>query len=256
MGFCAAGNGVSRAAGDNNDGEGVVLRGRDRVAVVRAVLQGRTLRSAVHGNGGRVLNPQRELAGNLAGTVAASDGAGRAVPSDEYGITRGDADRHRNVVVKIVGVTLAKLVPRILMDIRRRQCCTIGHCRCVGIRCTGSDVINTLRRIRNVLAEFGDDEAVRLSVCRSKCGSQFGAIRGAAGHGQIIVINCTMKVCACRILDAFKVCASCNNRGNVAAVSTQGLGRCSRCADREQRYGHCQHKDQCQRAGIENLFHA
>ena len=41
-----------------------------------------------------------------------------------------------------------------------------------------------------------------------------------------------------------------------SAVSAQGLGRCSRYAERKQRYGHCQHKDQCQRAGVENLFHA
>lgn len=90
VGLGATGNGVGRAASDNDDGEGVVLRGRDRVAIVRAVLQRCALRSAVHSNRGRVLNPQRELARDLAGTVAAGDSAGRAIPSNEHGITRGD----------------------------------------------------------------------------------------------------------------------------------------------------------------------
>ena len=256
VGLGAAGNGVGCAASDNDDGEGVVLRGRDRVAVVRAVLQGRALRSAVHGNGGRILNPQRELAGNLAGTVAASDGAGRAVPSDEHRVTGGDADGHRHIIVEIVGIAFAKLVDNILVRIRRRQRSTISHSCCVGVGRILTNEYSTTGRVRNILAECRDDKvAALIGRCGERCG-QHCAVCCAVGYSQIIVVNCTMKVCACRILDALKVCASNDNRGNIAAVSVQGLGRCSRYAERKQRYGYCQHKDQCQRAGVENLFHA
>ena len=256
MRFDTAGDRVGYAASDNHNGERVVLRGCDRIAVVRAVLHGCGLCHVIDGDGGWRIDPQGKLTGDFARTVAASNSAARAIPRNEYRITGRDADRNRHIVVETVSVALAKLTIDVLVGIRCCECCAIGQRGRVGVGCTSSDNYLTKGRVRQAAAVCRNDESSGLAVCRGERRSQCCAVCCAARYSQIVVVNCTMNVCACRVLDALKICASYDDRGNVAAVSTQGLGRCSRRADREQRYGHCQHKDQCQRAGIENLFHA
>ena len=155
-----------------------------------------------------------------------------------------------------IGVKCAERTSDIIVNVGRHKCCAIGQRCSVGVGRAGVNVVDTLRRVRYVGTEFGDDKIARHICSRCKCHSQLRAVCGFCRNSQIIVIDRSVRVCACCILDGFIIYAGCSDGGNVAAVSTQGLGCCSRCAERKQRYGHCQHKDQCQRAGIENLFHA
>ena len=259
MGLGAAGNGIGYTLCDHNNGKCVFFRSCDRVAtvVIRFTFQCRRLRNTIYCHRCRGIDPKRKFTGDLVGTVAASDSASIAVPCDEHGVAGGDADGFRCVEMERIGVKCAERTSDIIVNVGSHKCCTIGHRCSVGVGCTGENVVDALRRVRYVGTKLGDDEIARHIGSRGKYHSQFRAVCGFCRNSQIIVIDRSACACARCILDGFIIYAGCSNGGNVAAVSAQGLGRCSRCADRKQRYGHCQHKNQCQRAGIENLpFHA
>ena len=259
VGLGAAGNGVSYTLCDHNNGKSIFFRSCDRVAavVIRFAFQCRRLRNTIYCHRSRGIDPKRKFTGDLVGTVAASDSAGIAIPCDEHGITGGNADRFRGVEMERIGVKCAERASDIIVNVGGHKCCAIGQRCSVGVGRAGVNVVDTLRRVRYVGTEFGDDKIARHICSRCKCHSQLRAVCGFCRNSQIIVIDRSVRVCARCILDGFIIYAGCSDGGNVAAVSTQGLGCCSRCAERKQRYGHCQHKDQCQRAGIENLpFHA